>query len=180
MDKISEEVVKETISTSIETAKGDLEEKRLLNIAKGVLSELKASHPKNEYPNGDVLDELGEYTHVNRCLTLVRSIQNNKNLAVGVGFTEGDTFKLKWLFSLQSGEGIRVIKAAQYKFDKIALMAAPVGFAKGQKEERLNGIVAFYKKLGFKPDKDSQDIKYGGNVPMTWQFNKLMGGRPIP
>ncbi len=59
-------------------------------------------------------------------------------------------------------------------------MAAPVGFAKGQKEERLNGIVAFYKKLGFKPDKDSQDIKYGGNVPMTWQFNKLMGGRPIP
>lgn len=180
MDTLPETKILPTSDPQIINSENHTNSEQIADFGKEVLRTLKTTHPDYVYPDEDIFDDILEEADRGKCLTMVRTHANQKTLAVGIGFSYGGNFALKWLFSAQGGEGIRIIKAAQKKFDKITLMAAPVGYPKGEQEKRLNGIVAFYKSLGFNKNKDAGNEKYGGNVPMTWQFNKLMGGRPIP
>jgi len=151
--------------------------RRHLENVKALLDELRTANPDNNYPTGEAIDDLA--TNVNKTKPLIFSYAVNQGnpTAVTIGVQNKSELDLRWVISTEPGQGISLIKDSMKKYDKINLKAAPYGYKHGEQETQLEKVVKYYKKLGFDKTRDYKDEKYGGTIPMFWQYNKLMGKR---
>lgn len=144
---------------------------------KALLGDLRKANPDNVYPSDDAIDSLEKNVTESSPMVFTYKLKDKKPTALTIGIENGPDLELRWVFSTQSGEGIELIKHAMKKYDRINLKAAPYGYKDGEQAAQLERIVKYYKFLGFKETADYKDIKYGGTIPMVWQYNKLMGTR---
>jgi len=158
-------------------AKTEAEKSENLSRIKEILAVLREKHPERIYPTDSAIDSLLNIGMQASPLVFDFIFENNLPVAATVGVRNNKDFELRWVFSSQSGMGIRLIKEAMNKYDFIELKASPYGYKQGEQSIQLEKIVSYYKTLGFRESPDYKDEKYGGNIPMRWRYNKLMGGR---
>ncbi len=165
-------------SLIVETvAKNNEDIETSLDKVKSVLNLLRSQNPDKKYPPDEAIDSLAQKATAEKPLYFLFSQHGENTEAAAFGFKDKKDLELRWVFSASPGEGIKLIKELQNKFDYISLKASPYGYEDGEQTTQLNKIVEYYTRLGFSKTRDHKDTKYGGNVPMSWRYNKLMGGR---
>lgn len=150
---------------------------RHLENVKALLEELRTSNPNNIYPSDDAINDLATSVNKTKPLIFSYSVNQGNPTAVTIGVQNKSELDLRWVISTEPGQGISLVKDSMKKYDKINIKAAPYGYKDGEQETQFEKIVKYYKKLGFAKTRDYKDEKYGGTIPMFWQYNKLMGGR---
>ena len=175
--------------TSLPEKSGDFETRRVaggnpseegFNVYVEFIEKMHEKYPDHDYPYSESLKKI-------EGVKLVAYVSlDSKGETVGVLNGEKNDRKLtmSWFIIDPECKNTNVAKElwnmAFADFDKIQLNAEVFGLERGltdeQRASRQNALVRYYKRLGFKPDKDAPFYEHPYNplkpMPMIWEKEK--------